>query len=230
MKDEKPGLREAAERAEQSGNYLAAFEVWRSLASSANRPDYLCKLGRMAQKLRRWGEAEKAFVYALNIDKAFWIAMTLLGSLFLSRTDGDSWDNARKAKKWLEHALAVKLTPMSLSLLGAAQNRLADKRAAINTFRKAIEVDESYEEAYFNLALLLAEQGEKGEAETLLRTAIQLDPDWHKAHGLLGVLLQERGRYSEAETELKRALEVDPTDEIASLYLDRLREVPGQTN
>lgn len=230
MKDEKPDLRKAAARAEQSGNYLAAFEIWQSLASSANRPDYLCKLGRMAQMLRRWGEAEKAFVDALNIDEAFWIAMTLLGSLFLSRTDGDPSENARKAKKWLEQALAVKQHPMSLGFLGAAQNRLADKRAAINTFRKAIEVDESYEEAYFNLALILVEQGEKEEAERLLRTAIQLDPDWHEAHGLLGVLLQERGRYSEAETELKRALEVDPSDEIASLYLDRLREVPGQTN
>lgn len=77
------------------------------------------------------------------------------------------------------------------------------------------------EQSYFNLGLLLANDGRNEEAERLLRTATQLDPNYHEAHGRLGILLQQLGRYSEAENELKRAIEIDPTDEVANFYLNR---------
>jgi Flp pilus assembly protein TadD len=110
---------------------------------------------------------------------------------------------------------------MSLSLLGAAHDRIGKKESAREAFRKAIELDETYAEAYFNLGLLLANDGQNEEAERLLRTATQLDPNYHEAHGRLGILLQQLGRYSEAENELKRAIEIDPTDAVANFYLNR---------
>jgi Flp pilus assembly protein TadD len=110
---------------------------------------------------------------------------------------------------------------MSLSLLAEAHDRLGERGDAKDAFRKAIELDESYPEAYFNLGLLVAKDGQKEEAEKLLRKAIHLNPNSHQAHGRLGILLQELGRYSEAETELRRAIEIDPTDAIASSHLNR---------
>ena|SRR3989442_2415319 len=110
---------------------------------------------------------------------------------------------------------------MSLSLLGAAHDRLGEKEAAREAFRKAIELDESYAEAHFNLGLLLATDGQNEEAERLLRKATQLDPNSHEAHGRLGILLQELGKHSEAEDELRRAIEINPTDAIANFYLNR---------
>jgi Flp pilus assembly protein TadD len=107
-------------------------------------------------------------------------------------------------------------------LLGDAHNRLGDKKSAREAFRKAIELDETYAEAYFNLGLLLADDGQSEEAERLLRTATQLTPNSHKAHGRLGILLQQLGRYSEAEAELRRAIEIDPTDAIANFYINRV--------
>ena len=105
--------------------------------------------------------------------------------------------------------------------MGDAHDRLGEKEAAKEAFRKAIELDDSYAEAYLNLGLLLADDGQNEEAERLLRTATRLNPNSHKAHGRLGILLQELGRYSEAEAELRRAIEIDPTDAIASSYLNR---------
>lgn len=166
-------------------------------------------------------DAEKGFLDALKLDKTFSLAMAFLGSLFLARTDGDLSTNARTAKVWLETALAAAPSPMSLSLLGAAHDRLGKKEAAREAFRKAIELDETYAEAYFNLGLLLANDGQNEEAERLLRTATQLDPNYHEAHSRLGILLQQLGRYSEAESELKRAIEIDPTDAVANFYLNR---------
>ena len=121
---------------------------------------------------------------------------------------------------WLEELLAVDPSTMCLSLLGAACDRLGEREAAKEAFRKAIDLDESYAEAYFNLGLLLADDDQDVEAEKLLRRATQLDPNSHRAHGALGVLLQEFGNYSEAEAELKRTLELNPTDSVAR---DRLR-------
>ncbi|MFZ1159749.1 MAG: tetratricopeptide repeat protein [Candidatus Sulfotelmatobacter sp.] len=221
MRNEDTALLETAQAAERSRNYPAAFEAWQHLASMTNRPDYFCKAGRIAQKLERWTDSETAFFDALRVDKTFSLAMVVLGSLFLKRTDGDPSTNARRAKAWLEQAVAVAPSPMSLSFLGDAHNRLGDKKSAREAFRKAIELDETDAEAYFNLGLLLADDGQNEEAERLLRTATHLDPNSHKAHGQLGVLLQQLGRYSEAEAELRCAIEIDPSDEIASLYLNR---------
>lgn len=221
QKNEDSVLLEAAATAERLGNYAAAFDVWQRLASATSRPDYLCKVGRLAQKLGRWTDAEKVFLDVLRTDKTFPLAMLALGSLFLARTDGDPSTNARTAKAWLEHALAVDPNPMSLSLLGAARDRLGEKESAKEAFRKAIELDASYDEAYFNLGVLLARDGQNEEAERVLRTATQLDANSHKAHGMLGIVLRELGKHSEAEDQLKRAVEIDPADPIANAYLER---------
>jgi tetratricopeptide (TPR) repeat protein len=219
-----------AEAAEKSGQYDAAFDIWQQIASITNRPDHLCKLGRVAQKLRRWSDAEAALVKASRVDNRFPVPIALLGSLFLARTDGDRLANARQAKVWLERAHAMSPSPMYLSLLGAANDRLGDKEAAEDAFRKVIELDESYVEAYFNLGLLLARDDQNEEAERLLRKATQLDPNSHKAHGQLGVLLQKLGRHSEGEIELRRALEINPTDVIASRHLHGVAGGPDSTN
>ena len=227
MTDEELALQETAMAAERSGDLEAALDAWRALSSiNANRPDYLCKLGRVAQNLGRWAYAEKAFLDALKVDQTLSLAKTLLGSLFLERTDGDRLANARKAKEWLELAVAIAPNQASLSFLGSAHARLGEKEAAKAAFRKVIELDDTYAEAYFNLGLLLSADGQAIEAERLLRKAAQLDPGSHRAHGALGVLLQELGEYSEAKAELRRALEIDPTDTIARRHLGLMAADP----
>jgi protein O-GlcNAc transferase len=227
VRNEESVLLETAKAAERTANYAAAFDAWQHLASMTSRPDYLCNVGRVAQKLGRWTDAERAFLDALRVDNTFPLAMVFLGSLFLARADGDASTNARTAKTWLEQGIAVAPSPMSLSFLGDARDRLGEKEAAREAFRKAIELDASYAEAYFNLGLLLARDGQNEEAERLLRTATQLDPNSSKAHGTLGIVLQGLGKYSEAEAELRRAIEIDPADGIANFYLNRSASAAG---
>ena len=276
MSDEELVLQETAEAAERSGDLEAALDVWRVLSSiDANRPDYFCMSGRVAQKLGRWADAERAFLDAISVasklktipgtpkspelvDKTLSLAMGMLGSLFLARADGDRSANAQKAKVWLEQAVAVAPSLISLNFLATAHHRLGEREAAKEAFRRAIELNESYAEArsilglpladdgqnvegerlhriaiaesYSNLGLLLADDGQNVEAERLLRRAAQINPNSHIAHGRLGILLQEQGRYSEAEAELKRSVEIDPTDAIASFYLSRAAGGSGPSN
>jgi tetratricopeptide (TPR) repeat protein len=220
MGNEESVLLETAKTAERSGDFAAAFDVWRQLSSMTNRPEYLCKVRAVAKKLGRWADAERTFLDAVGVDKKLSIAMLLLGSISLERRDGDPETNARKAKAWLEELFAVDPSIMCLNLLGAAHDRLGEREAAKEAFRKAIDLDESYAEAYFNLGLLLADDDQNVEAEKLLRRATQLDPNSSRAHGRLGILLQKVGRSSEGEAELKRALEIDPTDATARRHLN----------
>jgi tetratricopeptide (TPR) repeat protein len=217
-----------ARHAENSGDLAAAFETWTRLASRTRRADFQCQLGRVAAKLEKWADAEKAFAEALTINARFSVAMLLMGSLFLERTDGDQTSNAKSAKVWLSRSLDVDPTAVGWSLLGAAFYRLGEKQAAKRAYRTAIGIDKSYEEAYFNLGILVAEEGNDIEAEDLLRTAIQLDPRFLVAHGRLGLLLQKQGRHLEAESEFKRCVEIDPYDYFSHLYLANTLEIEGR--
>jgi len=201
LTDEMLVLVETARGAEKSGDFAAAFQAWNQLVSATRRADHYCQLGRVASKLRMWAEAEKAFLDALAIEPHFPVAMLMLGSLFLIRSDGDQTDNVKTAKDWLLRAMEIDRTATALSLMGAADYRLGEKDAAKDAYRAAIEIDGAYEEAYFNLANLAAEEGDDAEAERLLRKAIQLDPGYHAAHGRLNDLLQKQGRRLEAEYE-----------------------------
>jgi tetratricopeptide (TPR) repeat protein len=227
MRSEELVLQETARAAEKAGDLEAAFDAWRSLSSvAANRPDYLCKLGRAAERLGRWSEAEQAFLEAIKVDEHFPLPLVLLGGLFLKRTDEDRLANARKAKEWLEQAVATSSNQASLSFLGTAHQLLGEREAAKAAFRKVIELDETYVEAYINLGLLLSADGQALEAEGLLRKAAQLDPSSPRAHGALGVLLEELGHYAEAEAELKRTLELNPRDSVARNRLRLLAADP----
>jgi tetratricopeptide (TPR) repeat protein len=194
-------LVETARGAEKSGDFAAAFQAWNQLALKTKRSDHYCQMGRLARKLERWAEAEKAFVDALAIKPQFSVAMLMLGSLFLVRTDGGQTDNAKAAKVWLLRASEIDRTAMVLNLMGAADYLLGEKDAAKEAYRAAIEIDGAYEEAYFNLGNIVAEEGDDAEAERLLRRAIQIDPGYHAAQGRLNILLQKQGRHLDAKSE-----------------------------
>src|SRR5450631_3222352 len=95
-------------------------------------------------------------------------------------------------------------------------------------YGSAIDLDGSYEEAYFNLAILEGEEGCDTEAERLLQRAIQLDPDYLLAHGRLGALLRKQGRQLEAEFEFRRCVEIDPSHYWSHLELANTLGVQGR--
>ena len=66
--------------------------------------------------------------------------------------------------------------------------------------------------AYYNLGIVLSEQGETDQAIDHYRQAITLRSDYAEAHYNLGRLLVEQGRLDEAIDHYERAVEINPAD------------------
>ncbi len=87
--------------------------------------------------------------------------------------------------------------------------RLAARQQALDAGVRAVRSAEDRENAWYNLALLLAEQNDATGAERALRNAIAWAPHWFKPHWALARLLDLSGRGGEAIEEARIALECD---------------------
>ena len=90
--------------------------------------------------------------------------------------------------------------------------------AALNMFRKAIEIDDRYALAYCGIAdcysylHMYMETSELNREQALAasHTALELDPLLPEAHASHGVALALGKQFTEAEAAFERALELDP--------------------
>jgi tetratricopeptide (TPR) repeat protein len=220
-------LREQAEAAEAIGQLQNALELWEKICRTDPDPATLCKLGRLRQKLSQWEPAEEAFLAALAIDRSFTIAMLYLGILNIHRRDIDRDDATNQAATWLEKAISIEPSAPAYNLLGVAFCHKDDPDSARNAFEHAIEVDDKFEEAYYNLAGLPDTSPER--KRELYERAIQLDPDYRLAHQALGVVEHRQKNFPAAEYHFRRAVELDTLDVFSHLYLANLLAVKGDS-
>jgi tetratricopeptide (TPR) repeat protein len=83
---------------------------------------------------------------------------------------------------------------------------------AIAEYRKAIELDPTYVQAYVNLADLYRARGVDGEADLVLRSGIAKMPDAAALHHALGLVLVRQKRTADALKELAEASRLDPAN------------------
>jgi len=88
-----------------------------------------------------------------------------------------------------------------------------DYAKAIQAYRKVIELDPGYAEAYNNLGIIYQETGDSDRALSAYQKAIETNPRYEKAFNNLGVLLYLKGRYEESMQGFQKALTIN-TDNI----------------
>lgn len=81
---------------------------------------------------------------------------------------------------------------------------------SIAEFRKAIEINPNYAEAYHNLGLVYHHKAMFDEAIAELKKVIEIDPNLPEAHYNLGVAYHNKGMLDEAIAEYKKAIEINP--------------------
>ncbi len=87
--------------------------------------------------------------------------------------------------------------------------RLAARQQALDAGIRAVRGAEDRQNAWYNLAMLLAAQNDAPGAEQALRNAIAWAPHWFKPHWALARLLALSGRGNEALEEGRMAIEYD---------------------
>lgn len=112
--------------------------------------------------------------------------------------------------------------------LGVVHLKLEDAAAAIDTFRRAVELDSSNSYAQQMLGFSYLTAGNLTAAEENLKQAAELAPNDAKSHMLLGKISQLSERAGEAESHYKAAILADPVlsepyYNLASLYAQQGR-------
>jgi len=98
----------------------------------------------------------------------------------------------------------------SLCKLGVVHLKLHDPAAAVDSFRRAVELDTNNPYAWRMLGLSLKETGDKPGAEQAVRHSVDLAPNDGKSQNLLATLCYLMGRTGEAESYFKAAITADP--------------------
>jgi O-antigen ligase len=102
-------------------------------------------------------------------------------------------------------------------------------REAVTTAASAANFSENRQDAWYNLAILLASQDDAHGTEQSLRNAMESAPQWFKPHWMLAQLLQLQGLRADALAEAERAVQTDGSQhpEVQETR-DRIRRlVPG---
>jgi protein O-GlcNAc transferase len=217
-------LFEEAERLEESGREQEALRIWKALSENFPDVDVLSRLGLLAKKVGELEVAKLAFSSLIGLDPSAEAAHLALGSIAIDEKEYEV------AEVYLRTALGLESTRAGFSLLGVVLRHLRRDAEAEESYRQAIALDPQFDEAYFNLGVLLRETNPQ-EAEALFRKALELDPDYSPAHRELGWACRKGERLAEAERHVRRAIELQPDDGWAHIYLGnilwRKRDVRG---
>ena len=135
-------------------------------------------------------------------------------------------EDLRRAVEYYQQAIAVDSTygpayaALSLSYNDLVGYSLLDPKEfmpkAEAAARKALELEESLDEAHLALATLKTSTWQWVDAEREFKRAIELNPNLFRAHNTYSAYLSAVGRHEEAISEMKRAQELDPL----SLFAD----------
>jgi tetratricopeptide (TPR) repeat protein len=82
--------------------------------------------------------------------------------------------------------------------------------ASVGHFRKAVQMYETFPQAYERLGSAYLQQQKWTEAQTALQRAIRLDPKLAEASLELGAVFNQTREYSKAEAALTHGLELNP--------------------
>ena len=110
----------------------------------------------------------------------------------------------------------------TLCKLGLVDLKLNDPNAAVDKFRRAVELDASKPYAHRMLGVSFMRLGDLPAAELNVKQAVTLAPDNATNQLLLAKITEALGNFREAESYYKAAISADPVSNFPYYYLARL--------
>jgi tetratricopeptide (TPR) repeat protein len=213
----------AAERLQSEGRSAAALDLFQSLLahmpalSQGEQSKLWSHIGECYYALEEPGEAFSAYTHALELDSNNNSARLRLGELYLL---GGSVEEAGEEARSVMASAGPSAD--AFELLGAAA---ADENAsvAMDSFRRALQLDPKRMKVAVSLAQLLNRAGRGEEAREVLDKAAQAQPRSAASYLALGRLAEDDARKEDAEQAYRKAVETEDTVE-TKLQLARFLE------
>jgi tetratricopeptide (TPR) repeat protein len=114
------------------------------------------------------------------------------------------------------------------NVLGLARAERGELDAAIEEFRRSLELSSDNGLTHWHLGAALASRGAHAEATVHLARAVELDPANSRALSDLGLILAMQGRLDEAAVHLERAIALDPQAQDARRNLAAVQQRLGR--
>lgn len=122
------------------------------------------------------------------------------------------------AVEYINKAIQLENAPLYQSNLGTCYESLFEMDEAIACFHKAIELDSTFAEGYYNLAFAYEKQGNEELAIEHYRSAIAKNPQFFHSYLNLGKILSTKSEHENAVEIYRKGLEVAPA--CASLHFN----------
>lgn len=153
--------------------------------------------------------SETFFRRALQDDPTSAEAVYGLGSVYLQQ------EKTKEARESFERALKLQASypgtiPNAWNNLGILSAREGDAAAAIDFFRRALQIDPAHLIALVNLGNTYRQQKEWKEANKVLQRALEVEPDDPEVNYSLGMVCAQLDESDRAYEYLKRAVELRP--------------------
>ena len=211
---------QAAYQARKYGDAAAMFERYTAQRPANAWGHYM--LGLSAWKSGDLARSEQAFEAALSIDPLHVKSLVNLSRVFIEEK---RYDDALGRL-----TTAAEINPESTEvfrLIGRTYVAQGKTGAAIDAYRRAIDIDELDAWSMNNLGLLLVETKRADEALPLLARAVELRHDVPAFHNNLGMALEHVGRFKAAAEAYKAALTADAGYDKAKRNLARVESIQG---
>jgi len=163
----------------REGNLEEAMVVLRDILDAGGESaDVLYFIGECYLRMEKWGEAERFFRRALEVNPDFLRAKEKLAHIMIRSGD---YGGAEKMLSPPQSDFAD-----LYKILGDIKFYRGDLEGAERFYRMSLAVNSEYSEASLSLALTLRKEGRESEAEEMLRRLLEHDPENVLARNLMG--------------------------------------------
>ncbi len=185
----------------QLGQSAIAIELLlKAVALQPTNPIIRFNLATVYEQAGLIEEALRSFTEAIRIDNTYAAAHERLASLWMARSD---WNRA--AESFAAAAAGGVAEPSMYLDWGRALDRADRPNEAVDAYRRAIEIEPTFVEAYGNLGNLLVAAGRWDEAARHYRQAIELRPNSSELLFNYAVLLMQEEKWEPARDLLMQA-------------------------
>ena len=189
---------------ESTGNHPAALALlWEAGGLAPRNPEIQNVLGEALERIGALDAAIAAYRAALQANPQFRQASNNLILALVKAGKGE--EAVQRARDLVAQAPN---DPDRYFTLGLAQSE-QNVEDAMNSFRRALEINPGHALARYNLALALNRTDRTREAIDEMKRALAID-DRAETHYMLGVMYSHQGEFEAATRALKAAIAADP--------------------